>query len=97
MAQQKKYEPRTMSEKYVWHADRAFKNHKPAGSKMTKAEKAAYSAGYVKHARDTARAYKFNKAKSIGYSKQDAERIAKNPKLYFDENTCDFELRQKIK
>ena len=97
MAQQKKYERHTMSEKYNFHSKRAFENHKPAGSKMTKAEKVAYSAGYVKHARDTARAYKFNLAKSIGYSKQDAERIAMNPKLYFDDNTCDFELRQKIK
>lgn len=86
MAQQKKYKSHTMSEKYAFHSKRAFDNHKPAGVKMTAKEKAAFSMGYVKHARDTARAYKFNLALDLGASKRDAHNIANNPNIHFDDN-----------
>lgn len=93
MAQQKKYKSHTMSEKYAFHSKRAFDNHKPAGSKMTKAEKVAYSAGYVKHARETARAYKYNLALDLGASKKDAHNIANNPNIHFDDNKGCFVQR----
>lgn len=56
------FEKRSMKDRYNFHAKRAFENHKAAGSKMTKAEKAAYSAGYVKHAKQQAAIFKFKAA-----------------------------------
>lgn len=95
MAQGKKYEPHTMSEKYAFHSKRAFENHKPAGVKMTAKEKSAFSMGYVKHARDTARAYKFNLALDLGATKKDAQKIANNPNIHFNDKMGCFVQRKK--
>ncbi len=89
--QMPKYEAHTMSEKFKFHSDRVFKNHKPKGSHMTKAEQVAYSSGYVEHARQVARAYKFNLARDMGASKKDAQIIANNPHIHFNERTGCFE------
>ena len=64
-------------------------------SEMTAKEKAAFSMGYVKHARDTARAYKFNLALDLGASKKDAQNIANNPNIHFNDKMGCFVQRKK--
>ena len=91
--ERKKYDSHTMSEKFAYHSKRAFENHKPKDSHMTKAELAAFSAGYVKHARDTAKAYKYNLALGMGASKSEARKIANNPHIHFDDMTGQFVKR----
>ena len=87
------FKPHTMSEKFKFHSDRVFKNRKPKGSHMTKAEQVAYSAGYVEHARQVARAHKFNLARDMGASKKDAQAIANNPRIHFNDRMGRFEKR----
>lgn len=82
-----KYEKHSMREKYAFHANRAFENHKPAGSKMTKKELAAYSAGYVKHAEQSLAAAKYNAALNVGYDKKTASRFARSKNTMIDFNT----------
>lgn len=51
MAVKKEYPGYSMKEKYDFHSNRVFENHKAAGSHMSEREKAAFSMGYVTHAR----------------------------------------------
>ncbi len=91
--ERKKYEPHTMSEKFAYHSKRAFENHKPKDSHMTEAELAAFSAGYVKHARDTAKAYKYNLALTMNMSRADARMVANDRRIHFNDLTGQFERR----
>ncbi len=50
----------SMQDKYQWHSNRAFENRKPKGSHMSKAELAAFSAGYTTHAKQVAGAFIYN-------------------------------------
>lgn len=82
-----RYVKHTMKEKFRYHANRAFENRMPKGSHMTPSEKAAYSAGYVKHAQDALAAAKFNAAIAIGYPKEVASEFAKSKGMMIDYRT----------
>ena len=85
--EKKQFEKRTMKQRYQFHAERAFACHKPKGSKMTKGELAAYSAGYVKHAEQSLAAAKYNAALNVGYDKKTASQFARSKDLMIDFNT----------